>query len=441
MAAFLGMRGTGDWATDQRPKNWREMILLLYPNGKATLTAMTSKLASEKVDDPEFNWWTKTLSRQGGAVTDVYIDSPMSEAYVYADDQATYGVSGAVVYAKVAEATADHFRAGHMVVLRDADRLDVDVRGKVVSVDKNGASSKIGVKLLEADDNDDTSSSYNLSTVDTILVIGDMNAEGAEIPDALGYDPSKVYNYTQIFRQALEISRTAMMTRLRTGDAYQELKRETLEYHSVQMEKAFLDGIRYEGTGSNAKKERSTQGVITSIKENNSAAVSHYPDATGYTTKTWKTGGKDWLDEQLEVLFRYGDMEKMCFIGSQALLGINQLAETYGNIQLQAATESYGIKVLKWVTPFGEVNLKTHPLFTHETTRRRAALFFEPRRLKYRFITDTTFYPDPNRDKKLSGHGKIDGIKEEYLTEAGLEFHHFETGAFYTGLGSDGTSA
>jgi hypothetical protein len=55
MAGFLGMRGTGDWATDQRPKNWREVILHEYPNGSAPLTAVMSKLGSEKVDDPEFN--------------------------------------------------------------------------------------------------------------------------------------------------------------------------------------------------------------------------------------------------------------------------------------------------------------------------------------------------------------------------------------------------
>ena len=30
---FLGMRGTGDWVDDQRPMNWRENILYLYPNG------------------------------------------------------------------------------------------------------------------------------------------------------------------------------------------------------------------------------------------------------------------------------------------------------------------------------------------------------------------------------------------------------------------------
>jgi hypothetical protein len=54
MAAFLGMRGTGDWATDERPKSWREAILMLYPNGDAPLTAILSKMGEEKVTDPEF---------------------------------------------------------------------------------------------------------------------------------------------------------------------------------------------------------------------------------------------------------------------------------------------------------------------------------------------------------------------------------------------------
>ena len=82
MAGFLGMRGTGDWATDQRPLNWREMILYLYPNGMAPLTAMLSKLKTETTNDPQFHWWTKSLANQAGAVTGVYTDSALSISYV-----------------------------------------------------------------------------------------------------------------------------------------------------------------------------------------------------------------------------------------------------------------------------------------------------------------------------------------------------------------------
>lgn len=52
---FLGMRGTGDWVTDQRPMNWRKQILKLYPNGQAPLTAILSMMGSESVNDPQFH--------------------------------------------------------------------------------------------------------------------------------------------------------------------------------------------------------------------------------------------------------------------------------------------------------------------------------------------------------------------------------------------------
>jgi hypothetical protein len=77
MGGFAGMRGTGDWVTDQRPKSWREMLLRLYPNGEMPLTAISSKLKQEKVDDPEFNWWTKKFPDQAGSITGVYLDSSL----------------------------------------------------------------------------------------------------------------------------------------------------------------------------------------------------------------------------------------------------------------------------------------------------------------------------------------------------------------------------
>ena len=57
--AFLGMRGTGDWATDERPKNYRQGILYLYPNGSAPLTGLLSKMSvslSPPINRVGFTW-------------------------------------------------------------------------------------------------------------------------------------------------------------------------------------------------------------------------------------------------------------------------------------------------------------------------------------------------------------------------------------------------
>lgn len=424
MTAFMGMRGTGDWVTDERPKNWREGILYLYPNGTAPLTAIMSKLGSQRVDDPEFNWWTKTLAQQGGAVTNVYTDVGLTTPYV------SGGVAGDTLYVNLAEAVADEFRTGHQALLRDASDLTVDVNAKVTNVVKNGASSYLAVRLLEADDN---SVSNDISNVDNILIVGNINAEGAPMPDSVVYNPTKYYNYTQIFRTPLSITRTARKTRLRTRPAYQEAKREALEYHSIEIEKAIIFGIATENTGSNGKPERTTGGLINAIRTNAADNVDDYAQNTDYTGDSWLASGETWLDEQLEQIFRYGSMEKMAFVGSGALLGINRLAKTGAQINITPMTTSYGLRVMEWITPFGTIFMKTHPLFSFEATNRNSMLIIEPPMLKWRFIDDTHFIPDDGRN----GRVRTDSTEEEYLTEAGLEWHHAEKMGFLSGIGTD----
>jgi len=425
MAGFLGMRGAGDWATDERPLNWRQGILYLYPNGMAPLTAILSKMGEESVDDPEYNWWTKTLPTQRATLTGKYTDAALSAAY------ASGGDDGDVLYLKMSEADSGQFRAGHQVLIRYSSDYTVDVNAKVISVVKNGASSYVAAKLLEDDDN---STSYDISDADTLLIIGNINPEGGAMPNAIAYDPVKYWNYTQIFRTPLSITRTARKTKLRTKASYKEAKREALELHSIEMEKAFLWGIPTENTGDNGKLERTTGGLIYNIV-NNGGNISDFTTQTDFTDVTWLDAGEEWLDYELEETFRYGAGEKLAFCGSGVLLQVNKLIKEYGNYDFTPKTKSYGIQVTEWFTPFGMINLMTHPLFSFETTNRNTMVIFEPSLLKYRYIDDTTFYPDP--DKQNTGRGRIDGTDEEYLTEAGLEFHFPIKCAYLNGFGQD----
>ena len=51
--AIQGLIGTGDFVTDERPKNWLQGVLMRYPNGHAPLTALTSAMKKKVTDDPE----------------------------------------------------------------------------------------------------------------------------------------------------------------------------------------------------------------------------------------------------------------------------------------------------------------------------------------------------------------------------------------------------
>ena len=107
----------------------------------------------------------------------------------------------------------------------------------------------------------------------------------------------------------------------------------------------------------------------------------------------------------------------------------------YGNFEFNAKTTSYGLRVMEWVTPFGVIHIKRHPLFSYETTNRRTMIVFEPNDLRYRYIDDTSFYDDPA--KRNTGWTRRDGTKEEFLTECGLEMHHPSKCGYLNGFGSD----
>ena len=413
------------------------------------LTAILSKMGQEQVTDPEFNWWTKKFPDQAGAVTGVYTNSALSAAYSSSyPSGGTGAVISTTVYVKMAEATAKEFRVGHQVLLRDASDPYVDVNGKVTARTLNGASSYLTVKLLEADDNSYAvfaASSHNLSDCDRIMVIGNVNAEGAAMPTAITYDPTKYYNYTQIFRTPLTLTRTARKTKLRGPGAYQEAKREALELHGVEMEKAFIWGIPTETNGggyvsTSAYPERTTGGIINFVRANVPANFNSYDLNSSYSGKAWTAdgGGETWLNNMLEQLFRFGTGEKLAICGSGVLLALQELVRAGSHLDITPMTTSYGLAVNRWITPFGTIYLKLHPLMSQESSTRKKAIILEPKNLKFKYIDDTVFYGEGERGTAAPGtnYQRVDATNEEYLTEAGLELHHPDTFMVLDGFGN-----
>ena len=422
--AFLGMRGSGNWGPEERPTNYRQGILYLYPNGMAPLTGLMSKMAEEKVDDSRFTWWTKTLAQQGGTINGVFRNTNLSSAYT------TGAIAGDTLFVRTTPDVATEFRIGHQALLRLSTNLNLDTSTKVTAVVINGASSYIACRLLEPDVNGGT---VKLNAADTIRVVGNINPEGGPMPDAIAYDPVKYFNFIQTFRTPLSITRIARRTRLRTEDAYKEAKRESLELHSIEIEKAMFWGIPTENIGANGQPERTTQGLVNFIRQNVPANVDNYTVNPNFAGRSWLSGGEEWLDTFLEQFFRYGSMEKMAFAGSGALLGINRLAKSSGQIFLKSMDTSYGLKVAEWMTPFGSIFFKTHPLFSFDVATRNCIVVLEPKELRYRCIDDTHFVDDDGKH----GISRLDGTNEEWITDCGMELHFPLKFGFLSGIGQD----
>ena len=127
----------------------------------------------------------------------------------------------------------------------------------------------------------------------------------------------------------------------------------------------------------------------------------------------------------------------MVFTGNGGLLAINNVVKRNTMYNIAPGATKYGIKVMTLETPFGVWHIKRHPRFTQEVSNTQSMLIFEPRHLRYRYITDTMFKADDCYGKG-GGTGK-DGKEEEFLTEAGLEYHHPETAMYLSNIGVDNT--
>jgi len=182
-------------------------------------------------------------------------------------------------------------------------------------------------------------------------------------------------------------------------------------------------------------------GTINFIRQYMPANCDDFTLNPAYAGQTWAAGGETWFKNYLEQIFRYGADQKMAFVGSGALLGIDALAMAGGQINLVPGAKTYGMQIHEWVTPFGSIYMKTHPLFSFDATTRNMMVLLEPKELGYRYIDDTAFYGETSSKKHSEGYGqrRVDGTNEEYLTECGLEFGLPQKCAVLNGFGQNNT--
>lgn len=399
--AIQGLRTTSNFATDERPKNWREGLLRLKPNGNIPLLGLTSVMKKRVVDDPEYNWWEKSVQTRRISLA--------SSATALTTSNTSLTVSSGALG------------------LKEGDLLRVQQTGEILRVAANPTVDTT-VTVTRA------WGSTSATALDTtaagknpfMLVIGSVYEEGSAAPQGIGFDPTKQFNYTQIFRNTLEMTRTASKTRLRTEDSVKEAKRECLEIHGFDMERAFWLGDRKETT-LNGKPARSLGGILWGLNNYNSA--SNIADAkVDYASGVTMLG----LEEYLYEIFKFGSEEKMAFCGNRSLLTINQIVRKNSHFNIESGIKEYGMNVARLTCPFGTLVLKNHPLFNQDVGGTTAATAYygmeswmfvlDMENVKYVYLTDS----DTKYQPVLQANG-VDGMQSGYLTECGLEVSHYAT--------------
>lgn len=386
-----GLRDTSNFVADQRPLSWREGIMLLRPNGSAPLFAMTSLMSSRSVDDPEFNWWDKGMPTRR-----LELNEP---AGLITADTAPIVLGGAL-----------QLKAGDLILFEETGeiaRVDADPTvDTIIGAVTREFAGKAGATI----DSDGAGVNPN------IFIMGSSYEEGSDAPTGINFDPVKRNNFTQIFRNTLEITRTAANTRLRTGDAVKEAKREALELHSLDIEKAIWFGDKLETTVG-GRPLRLTDGI------------ENYIPAANIIDRAGVALDMETLEQWMSDFFLFGSSEKMAFMGNASMLTIQQVIRKNAAYQIHTGEKEFGMNVSRLVSPFGELVMKTHPLFNQITGGTTTAVDYFGRN-SWMFVLDMAELQyvhlkggDTQFQSKLQSNG-LDSVKSGYLTEAALELHH-----------------
>jgi hypothetical protein len=400
MAAVAGLRGTGDWATDERPKNFREMILFRSPNGTAPIFGLMSKVQKDSTDDPEFSWWDEpndlvrltVNGALGSGDTTVVIDSadPSTSAPGNVWGVAKHLKAGDLL---LVEPTADAAAFTH-------EYLEVTsvLSDTAFMVSRGAAGSTAGAIANDA----------------SLLLVGSVYAEGTGAPRAASRNPIKYSNYTQIFKDVYEITGTAEETRTRTGDPIKNDKKRKAFDHARGIELALLFGRKSETTGDNGKPKRTFDGIRRFIPTQNTTIMA----------------GADTLNHFLDAVYPIFDFDteagdtRIGFCGNGALNGLNKAimsasGQSAINVNFQGQVKVYGMNFNEYVLPQGRLLLKTHPLMNRHALYKNSMFMIDFSALRWR--------PMKNRDTKFKDNIQNpdeDVRRGQWMTEGGIEVRY-----------------
>jgi hypothetical protein len=362
-----GQRGTLDGNQDNRKIDMADKILLLEPDA-APLTVVTKNITRKPTGNPKFQWQEDELDPRFDAVNNGagYASGATS---IVVDNGAYFEVQSLVYVPR----TGETMRVTAVVT----NTLTV-VRG-------------VGSTAAALVDNDE------------LLITSTAQPEGDASRAARSRNQSTVYNYTQIFRTPWDATATGLHSEYEADDDwdYQAMKH-GIE-HKKSIEYALMVGAKSENTDT-GQARRTTGGFKSFVTTNATDAGGALTEAEFFTA--------------LRPCFRYGAKEKWGFASQLSVDVLNTFPR--GKLEVQQGEKTFGLRVFQYISPHGTLNLVTHYLL-EGTTLGGQIWVMDSDVVKYRYLANKRGPRDTTLRKEIQAED-VDGRKDEYLTECGLEF-------------------
>lgn len=392
MAGVAGLRGTGNWGTDERPKNFREGILRFNPNGTAPIFALSSKAGEKTVDDPEYSWWC-----EGNVLIRLQVNGALAagDTLVSIDTaDPTLSTMGANL------GTATNLKGGDILLVEPATD-NATFNHELLEVDNVLSDTQFTVRR-------GAGGTTAASIADNIFltVIGSAYAEGTGVPRAVSRNPIKNNNYIQIFKDTYELTGTADETNTRTNNGYSEDKKRKVFKQASDIEWSMMFGRKAETTGDNGKPKRFMGGLREFIPASN---VNIFASAVTFN------GLMDAIAPVFDFDTGAGDT-RIGFAGNQALIELSKIAAGEVMFEVTDTVTQYGMDFTKFRIPNGTLMLKSHPLLSRHGLYKKSMFILDFDAIKY-----VKMRGRPNGTPKDDVQAKDEDVRRGFIqTDAGL---------------------
>jgi hypothetical protein len=361
--------GTGAINQDQRKVDMAKKILLLEPDA-TPLQVITRSLSKKATGNPKFHWQEDELDPRF--------------------DQVNNGAGYASGATAIVVDNAAYFQAQNIVyVPRTAEAM------RVTAVD-TGTNTLTVVRGVG-------STAAALVDNDPLLIANTAQPEGDASKPARSRNPVTVFNYTQIFRTEWDATGTNLHSEFETDDDWDHQALKHGIEHKKDIEYACMVGTPSESTTQNAR--RTTGGFTHFCTEN-------IGDASGTLSETE-------LFTFLRPIFRHGASEKWGLVSPLVLDVLNAFPR--GKLEIRQSEKLFGIKIMQIISPHGTVNLVKHNLL-EGTTLGGQMWVIDTDVVKWRYLANKKRGSRDTHIRKEIQNNDVDGRKDEYLTEGGLEW-------------------
>jgi hypothetical protein len=373
---LTGVHDTIDINQDRRVVDMSNKIALLEPS-KTPLTVLLQKLRKKKVINPEYKWLEDELIPRTATVSGAQTAGELT--------------------INVQTNEGNYFRVGDIVVHTASGEtmLVTAVAASIITVTRS-----YGATAASA-----------LSDNDELLIIGNASTEGATLPTIKTTKTTTVTNYTQIFRTPFGATRTEHQSDLYGGSDRNYLRMKKGITHMRDIERSFWFGEKREDT-SGSTPRRTTGGALEFISTN----VTNLASA-GLTETTF--------EDFTRSVFRYGSDTKFLFCSPLTISKINEFAR--GKLELIPTDQTFGIKIHRYLSGHGVLNLVRTVLFEGQTYD-EYAVCLDLENVQMRVMQDTILKQNVQANDE-------DGWKDEYLTEAGFMLELEKTHGLLTNVG------